>query len=133
MTFYPRLFLRCQFEIVEVGGEVTAVSVGDNGFNGVVLLKNESTRFMFEKLEEGITLPELIKACLDRYTDSTIDEVGPQVIAFLDKIRGQGLLVADRMHGIKVGDMPPRKPGNEDKPEPENKPDENKPDENKPE
>ena len=106
MKFYPRLLLRTKFEIVEIDDEVTAVSVGDDGnnYNGVVLLKNESTRFMFEKLQEGITLPELIKVCMDKYTDSPVEEVGPQVITFLDKLREQGLLVADPQHGMKVED-----------------------------
>ena len=106
MKFFPRLLLRCQFEIVEVGDEVTAVSVGGDGndYNGVILLKNESTRFMFEKLQEGITLPELIKACMDKYTDSPVEEAGPQVLKFLDMLKEQGLLMADTQHGIKVED-----------------------------
>ena len=103
MKFFPRLLLRSQFEIVEVGGETTAVSVGgENIYNGVIILKNESTRFMFEKLQEGITLPELIKACMDRYADSTVQEVGPQVISFLESLKEKGLLTADMQHGIKV-------------------------------
>lgn len=106
MKFFPRLLLRCQFEIVEVGDEVTAVSVGGDGndYNGVILLKNESTRFMFEKLQEGITLPELIKACMDKYTDSPVEEAGPQVLKFLDMLKEQGLLMADTQHGINVQD-----------------------------
>ena len=103
MTFYPRLLLRGTFEIVEVGDEVTAVSVGEeNNYNGVIVLKNESTRFMFEKLQEGITLPELIKACMDQYTDSPVDEVGPQVLSFLDQLKEKELLAADMQHGIRV-------------------------------
>ena len=106
MKFFPRLLLRCAFEIVEIGDEVTAVSVGgdEKGYNGVIVLKNESTRFMFEKLQEGITLPELIKACMDKYTDSTVEEVGPQVIQFLDALKEKGLLMADTRHGLKVED-----------------------------
>lgn len=105
MTFYPRLSLKTQFEIVEVGGEVTAVSIGDsNVYNGVVLLKNESTRFMFEKLQEGITLPELIRTCMDKYTDSPVEEVGPEVLAFLDKLKEQGLIEVDKEHGIAFKD-----------------------------
>lgn len=106
MKFFPRLLLRCQFEIVEVGDEVSAVGVGGDGndYNGVILLKNESTRFMFEKLQEGITLPELIKACMDKYTDSPVEEAGPQVLKFLDMLKEQGLLMADTQHGINVED-----------------------------
>ena len=105
MIFYPRLLLCSEFEIVEVGDEVTAVSVGDHSpYSGVIVLKNESTRFMFEKLQEGITLPELIKACMDKYTDSPVEEVGPQVISFLDQLKEKNLLMADREHGIKIED-----------------------------
>ena len=106
MKFFPRLMLRCRFEIVEVGDGATAVSVGGNGdgYNGVVELKNESARFMFEKLQEGITLPELIKACMEKYTDSTVEEVGPIVVSFLNDLRDRGLLMADKEHGIRIDD-----------------------------
>ena len=105
MRFFPRLLLRTQFEIVEVCDKITAVSVGDNSpYNGVIMLKNETTRFMFEKLQEGITLPELIKACMDQYNDSPVEEVGPQVISFLDQLKEKNLLMADTQHGIKVED-----------------------------
>ena len=106
MKFFPRLVLRCPFELVEIGGEVSAVSVGgaDANYSGVILLKNESTRFMFEKLQEGITLPELIKACMDEYTDSPVEEVGPQVLAFLDQLKEQDLLLADPQHGLRFED-----------------------------
>lgn len=106
MKIYPKLYLANKFEIVEVGDEVTAVSVGGdlNSYNGVIILKNESTRVMFENLQEGISLPELIKVCMDKYTDSTIDEIGPQVIAFLEMLREKNLLVADTEHGVAVND-----------------------------
>ena len=106
MKFFPRLVLRCPFELVEIGGEVSAVGVGDadTNYSGVILLKNESTRFMFEKLQEGITLPELIKACMDEYTDSPVEEVGPQVLAFLDQLKEQDLLLADTQHGLRFED-----------------------------
>ena len=103
MIYYPKLLLSCDFEIVEIGDEVTAVSVGgENIYSGVIVLKNESTRFMFEKLQEGITLPELIKACMDKYADSPVEEVGPQVISFLDQLKEKGLLAVDQRHGIKI-------------------------------
>ena len=107
--FYPRLYLSCQFEIVEIGGEVMAISVGDKcgediSYNGVILLKNESTRFMFEKLQKGITLPELIKVCTDKYNDSTVEEISPLVISFLDKLKEQGLIISDMRDGIEVED-----------------------------
>ena len=106
MTYYPRLYIKNEFEIVEAFGEVSAVSVGgdNNDYNGVVLLKNDSARFMFEKLREGITLPELIKACMDEYQDSPVEEVGPSVIAFLDELKAKGILAVDTTRGVKFGD-----------------------------
>ena len=106
MKYFPRLSLACPFEIVEMCDEVTAVSMGDKAadYHGVILLKNESTRFMFEQLQAGTTLLELIQACMDKYPDSPVDEVGPQVIKFLDMIREKGILVVDKTRGIKVED-----------------------------
>ncbi|MDO4983644.1 MAG: PqqD family protein [Eubacteriales bacterium] len=106
MKFFPRLLLRCPFEIVEVGNEVTAVSVGGEGnaYNGIIQLKNESARFMFEKVQQGITLPELIKACMEEFDNSPVEEVGPKVIEFLDMLKENGLLAADTKHGIKIED-----------------------------
>lgn len=105
MKLFPKLLLKSKFEIVEVGGEVTAVSIdnGVNDYNGVIQLKNEPARFMFEKLQDGITLPELIKACMDKYNDP-VEEVGPKVMEFLDKLSEQKLLIVDTQHGIKVED-----------------------------
>lgn len=106
MFVFPRLQLRCKFEIVEVGDEVTAVSIGgaESGYNGVVMLKNESTRFMFEKLQDGIILPELIKQCMDKYTDSPVEEVAPQVMSFLDQLREKNLLIVDNEHSVVIKD-----------------------------
>lgn len=106
MSLYPKILLNTQFELVEIDGEVTAVSVGDNnaGYNGVILLKNESTQFMFEKLQEGITLPELIKACMDKYPGSSVEEVGPQVLDFLKQMEEQKLISVDIHNGIKIED-----------------------------
>lgn len=104
MKFYPKLSLRCKFEIVEVGDDVSAVSVGGgkNDYNGVIMLKNESTRFLFEKVCEGITFPELIKACSDKYTESTTEEIRAQVVLFLNKLNEERLLVEDKKQGITV-------------------------------
>ena len=104
MRIYPRLLLSCQFEIVEVGGEVSAVSVGGDGnnFNGVIMLKNEPTQFMFKKLQEGISMPELIKACMEEYPGTPVEEAGPEVLKFLDMLKEKHLLLADPKHGIKV-------------------------------
>lgn len=103
MTFYPKLFLRYPFETAEVGGEHVAVAVeeGAEAFHGVIRLENEPAVFMFEKLREGITLPDLIYACMQRYDDSSVEEVGPKVLAFLDSLKEQGLIQADMTQGVK--------------------------------
>ena len=104
MKIYPRILLRGQFEIIEVGDEASAVGVGEGAYNGVIMLKNETTRFLFEKVQAGISLPELIKACMDKYPDSTVEEVGPQVIAFLDTLKEKNLLLIDKEHGLAFED-----------------------------
>lgn len=107
MRIYPVILLRCKFEIVDVGGETVAVSVDDgaDSFHGIIKLKNESSVFMFKKLQEGITLPQLIKECMDEYNDSSVEEAGPFVMSFLDELKEQGLLVMDTSRGMKVDDM----------------------------
>lgn len=106
MIIYPEISLRCEFEIVEIGDEVTAVCVGDekDDYHGVIKLNNESARFMFGKLQEGITLPDLIKACMEEYEGSTVEEVGPKVIEFLDKLGAQNLLAVNKEKGVCMED-----------------------------
>ena len=104
-VIYPVILLRDEFVITEVGDETVAVSVGNGKgtYNGVIQLKNDPARFMFEKLQTGITLPELIKACMDRY-DDTVEDVGPKVIEFLDSLKAENLLRFDTTKGIRVED-----------------------------
>lgn len=106
MKIYPKLSLAYKFELVYIGDEVTAVSVDDAGknYNGVVVLKNESSRFLFEKLQNGTTLPELINDCKEKYTDSNEEEIEPFVKDFIEQINKNGILVVDPENGIKVED-----------------------------
>lgn len=105
VKIFPRLTLRCPFEVVEVGGAVSAVSVsnGQYDYNGVIELKNEPAQFMFKKVQEGISLPELIKVCMEHYA-SPVEDVGPKVVEFLDSLGKQGLLIADPQHGVRYDD-----------------------------
>lgn len=107
MTFFPVITLRTKFEITEVGDECIAVSLAErpDEFHGVVKLDNESAKFMFEKLQKGITLPELIKACMDEYDDTPVEDAGPKVIEFLDSLKAQGLLAVDPKRGIRIEDQ----------------------------
>lgn len=89
-----------------VGDNTVAVGIenGSDAFHGVITLGNDSAVFMFKKLQDGISLPELIAACMKEYPDSTVDEVGPNVIEFLNKIQEQGLLLADPNNGFGIDD-----------------------------
>lgn len=97
MTVYPKLLLRYPFEILEMGGETVAVAVeeGAERFHGVIKLKNESAAFIFRHLQQGVNLPDMIYLCLKEYSDSTVEEVGPMVIGFLEELRKEGVLVAE--------------------------------------
>ena len=95
MEYYPKIKLRIPFEIADMGDTTVAVPVseGAESFHGVIELGNDSARFMFERLIDGINLPDLISSCMKRYGDSTVEEVRPKVIAFIDKLKADGLLV----------------------------------------
>lgn len=103
MTLYPVILLRYPFEITEVGDECIAVGIeeGANAFHGIIKLENEPAVFMMKKLQEGITLPQLIAACMEHFEGSKVEEVGPKVMAFLDQLKEQGLLAIDPKRGIK--------------------------------
>ena len=106
MTIYPILKLKYPFHIVTVDGQTQAVPTGGGAqqFHGIILLQSDSARFMFEKLLDGITLPDLIYACLQRYDASTVEEAGPIVLEFLDTLKARHLLVADTSRGVRVNE-----------------------------
>lgn len=103
MVYYPMLLLKGKFEIVDIGGEVTAVSIEENkdSFHGIIKLGNDSAKFMFQKLQAGITVPELIKACMDEYQTPNVEDVGPKVLDFINQLTAQGLVLVDKSRGIK--------------------------------
>lgn len=103
MIIYPILKLKYPFQIIKLAGQMQAVPVkqGSVAFHGVIRLGNDSAVFMFQKLIEGITLPDLIMECMKRYDASTVEDVGPKVIEFLDKLKASGLIVADTSRGVR--------------------------------
>ena len=104
MNLYYILTLKSPFELVEVGGETVAVGMED--FHGVLKLDNDPAVFMFRKLQEGITLPDLILACMKRYDNCSVEQAGPKVLAFLDQLSEKGLLVQSQEGGICLPDEP---------------------------
>lgn len=103
MRIYPVIMLRYPFEITRVGDECIAVGVeeGADAFHGIIKLENESAVFMMKKLQEGITLPELIAACMNHFEDSKVEDVGPKVMEFLDQLKEKKLLAVDPSRGVK--------------------------------
>lgn len=101
MVVYPRLLIRYEFKLVEMNDEWVAVAINEsaNHFHGMIKLGNKEALFMFKKLQDGISLPELIKACMDEYHEP-VEQVGPVVMDFLDNLKKQELLLADKQHGF---------------------------------
>ncbi|MBR2213074.1 MAG: PqqD family protein [Eubacterium sp.] len=60
--------IRDGFILREVGGQPVVVAVGaaSNYFNGMVRL-NATSKFMFEKLQDGASEKELVKAVTEKY------------------------------------------------------------------
>ncbi len=94
MPVYPQLKLRFPFEVTEIGDETVAVPVeeGADRFHGIIKLKNESARFMFDRLRDGIALPDLIFACMKQYGDEDVEAVGTLVIEFVEQLGREGVL-----------------------------------------
>ena len=103
MMVYPTLKLRFPFEVMGMGEGMVAVPVeqGTESFHGIIKLQNESAQIMFRRLQDGITLPELIYVCMEQYPDSTVEEVGPKVIAFLDQMRDAKVLAMSLPEGFQ--------------------------------
>ena len=102
-VYYPRLGLRFPFTVTDMGEESVAVAVeeGAEQFHGVIRLQSESARFLFGLLQEGkYNLPDLIFLSMKKYPDSTVEEAGPKVLAFLDTLRDEGVLVAHLPEGF---------------------------------
>ena len=80
------------FMLREVAGNYVVVAIGEasKNFNGVINL-NESGAFLWEKLAEGISKEDLLKALLDEYDV-------PEAIAvrdidnFISKLKGSDIL-----------------------------------------
>lgn len=96
MIVFPKLSLKYEFEITEVGGDTVAVCLEDGAeaFHGIIKLQNDSAVFMFRKLKDGIALPELIDACIEEYSEP-VEQVGPVVMEFMNMMSGKNLLKSE--------------------------------------
>ncbi len=87
--------LRYEFTVMDMGGEIAAVPVGENAgeFHGALRL-NESSAFILELLREDTT-PEVVhKALKEKYPESTDQEIGEMLVTFLNKLIREGLLIS---------------------------------------
>ena len=80
------------FVLRKVGEQNVVVAVGaaSRSFNGIIRL-NDSGRYLWEKLQGGITQQELLQAMLE---DFDVDEsvARADITAFIEKLEGAGLL-----------------------------------------
>lgn len=96
MTVYPKLSLKYEFEITDVGGETVAVCLEDSAdsYHGIIKLQNEPAVFMFGKLKEGIALPALIIKCMEKYSEP-VEQAGPAVMEFINRMAENGLIKSE--------------------------------------
>ena len=86
--------LRYEFTVMDMGGEIAAVPIGERagGFHGMLKLNDVSAEIL-EKLQEDTT-PEKIHAFLkEKYPDSTDREIGEALADFLNHLYREGLLL----------------------------------------
>lgn len=82
--------IKGEFILREIGDEVIAVSVGDNGFDGVINL-TETGAFLWRLLEKGCAEEELVNNLLQNYN---VDEntAKTDVNEFVNKLKEKDLL-----------------------------------------
>lgn len=86
--------LRYKFSMMDMGGEIAAVPVGENAreFHGMLKVNDISADILNQLAEE--TTPEAVHAYLcEKYPDSTDQEIGEQLAAFLTQLLHEGLLI----------------------------------------
>ena len=85
--------LRYEFAIMDMGGEYAAVPVGEDAdkFHGMLKL-NAVSADILEQLKEETTPMQVHKHLKEKYPDSTDDEIGNALAAFLNQLLREGLL-----------------------------------------
>ena len=86
--------LRYEFTMMDMGGEIAAVPVGESAgeFHGMLKL-NETSAEILALLREDTT-PEAVRmALMEKYPESTEQEIGEALSAFLNRLIREGLLI----------------------------------------
>ena len=88
--------LKYDFVVMDMGGEFAAVPVGDTGkdagFRGMLKL-NDVSAGIIELLKEDTTPEQVHRALIEKYPDSTVDEIGCALADFLNHLAREGLLI----------------------------------------
>ena len=85
--------LKYHFVVQNVGGKPVAVAVGQDNekFNGMIKL-NESGELIFKLLSSDCSEEELLEAFAAHY-GASVEKIKPSVLAFVDQLRQNDLLV----------------------------------------
>jgi len=84
--------IKNQYVLKKIAGKNIVIPVGEEAvnFNGIITL-NETSAFLFEKLQNEITLDELVNLMVTRYD---VEEViaRKDIIDFIDVLTKKGLI-----------------------------------------
>ena len=85
--------LRYEFAITDMGGEYAAVPVGEDAkkFHGMLKL-NEVSADILSQLKNETTPVEVHRYLKQKYSESTDEEIGNTLVAFLNRLIDEGLL-----------------------------------------
>ena len=86
------LKLKEGFILREIGGEIMVIPSGDELDLNMMITLNETGRFLWERLEEGTTVDNLVSALLDEYE---VEEAVARknVEAFVEKLNVHNFLI----------------------------------------
>ena len=87
--------LKYEFSMMDMGGEIAAVPVGEGAkeFHGMLKL-NEMAAEVLSQLQEDTT-PQKVHAYLkEKHPEATDQEIGEMLVEFLNQLVREGLLIA---------------------------------------
>ena len=87
--------LKYKFSMMDMGGEIAAVPVGDNAneFHGMLKV-NEIGADILSQLAEETTPEKVHEYLVSKYPDSSEQEIGEQLATFLNQLIAERLLIA---------------------------------------
>ena len=83
--------LKCHYETVNIGDKLQMVPVGNNAFNGVLIV-NETMKNIMDLLEEERTEEEIVSAMLEQYADVSQEEMKATVRDVCANLQEEGFL-----------------------------------------